>query len=448
PAAPKKKTSTAQQNGSPKPKVVPAPTNPMKSHHHTRLIVVLDPPVNEIERTKYDPANIVSAVNAELAQHEDSKALQVVAAKLNTKGNLVIHTRDDINAEDLLPHANKFVDTISMGRAATAMVDKPWYKVQVDGVATGTLTVAGNRALHSEERVHRELMTCNPAYAMAVTNITANPRWLRTSEERAKCLNSSVVFAVDDENRSRIAHRPRCMAYVRTQADFRVTLRTDIIEDRDVQVLDITQGQLPTITVVNVYNDPRRKNDGALARLRRTDGLDLRRPTIITGDYNMHHPLWSRNPGPTDQLTTEVVDWLTEQGMTLQNDAGRITHPARSAREQGSVIDLTFANGPVVLEGLLQEWRVDEGLSHSSDHYAITFILDPGKHEIINPLELKYSIKETKPADWKTAFETELTAIRDRLELLDHQDVSREMLDDCADGITDAMRAAMAQTGK
>ncbi|KAF5311492.1 hypothetical protein D9611_011566 [Ephemerocybe angulata] len=233
-----------------------------------------------------------------------------------------------------------------------------------------------------------------------------------------------------------------------TYADFRVTLRSDLIEDRDVQVLDITQGQQPTITIVNVYNDPRRKNDGALARLRRTEGLDLRRPTIITGDYNMHHPLWSRNPGPTDPLTAEVVDWLTEQGMTLQNDAGRITHPARSPREQGSIIDLTFANGPVVLEGLLQEWRVDEGLSHSSDHYAITFILDPGKHEILNPLELKYSIKETKPAEWKTAFEAELNNMRDRLELLDYQDINRETLDDCAEGITEAMRAAMAETGK
>ena len=49
--------------------------------------------------------------------------------------------------------------------------------------------------------------------------------------------------------------RPRTLTYYRPRPDFNITLRSDLIEDRDIQVLDIYQLNQPTATIINVYND-------------------------------------------------------------------------------------------------------------------------------------------------------------------------------------------------
>lgn len=181
----------------PRPKNKPLPTNPMKSHHPTRLIILFDKPV--LTQDQEDPASIVAKVNTRLEQNEGSRDLKVVAAKFNRKGNLVLHTRDDRKASDLLPHATKFLDIFAPDRRATAIVDRPWFKIQVDGVATGTMTIGGDRRFYDEARVHQELQACNPAYNHASNHIVARPRWMRTFEELRRCTNSSVILAIDDE---------------------------------------------------------------------------------------------------------------------------------------------------------------------------------------------------------------------------------------------------------
>ena len=89
--------------------------------------------------------------------------------------------------------------------------------------------------------------------------------------------------------------RPRTLTYYRARPDFSITLRSDILEDRDVQVLDISQQGQPLTTLVNVYNDPRLQQQSALNRLRRI-ALPRDHPVIITGDFNLHHDLWASGP--------------------------------------------------------------------------------------------------------------------------------------------------------
>jgi hypothetical protein len=48
--------------------------------------------------------------------------------------------------------------------------------------------------------------------------------------------------------------RPRTLTYFRPRPDFSVTLRSDLMEDRDIQILDVTQVDKPTVTFINVYN--------------------------------------------------------------------------------------------------------------------------------------------------------------------------------------------------
>jgi hypothetical protein len=101
----------------------------------------------------------------------------------------------------------------------------------------------------------------------------------------------SVILPVPVTDRTR--RRPRTLTYYRPRQDFQITLRSDIIEDNDIQVLDITQTNLPTVTVINVYNDTPKGEECILHRIRQIDNIICQRPTVITGDFNLHHPLWS-----------------------------------------------------------------------------------------------------------------------------------------------------------
>ncbi|KII85275.1 hypothetical protein PLICRDRAFT_45468 [Plicaturopsis crispa FD-325 SS-3] len=86
--------------------------------------------------------------------------------------------------------------------------------------------------------------------------------------------------------------RPRVLAYTkRSRTDFTVTLRSDVAQDLDIQVLDVHQHPNPTTTLVNIYSQPRssstviRRRADAAKRLR---SLPLPRdnPVIISGDWN------------------------------------------------------------------------------------------------------------------------------------------------------------------
>lgn len=242
--------------------------------------------------------------------------------------------------------------------------------------------------------------------------------------------------------------RPRTMTYVKTHAEMTLTLRTDLVEDPDVQVIDITQPNSPKITIINTYNDPRLKDHCILKRLP-TFNIPFDHPTLITGDFNLHHPLWSHGPVGHDRITDEITDWLSRTGFSLLNEKGVITHPARHAGERDSVIDLSFANTQAMTMDTFKDWCVDPSLAHDSDHFAIRFVVDNHRTEIHNPTGIKYSLKETKPGDWINALESELERAQEVLNrLMTHDRLHPETLDEAAIAITRAMQAATSSTGK
>ena len=53
--------------------------------------------------------------------------------------------------------------------------------------------------------------------------------------------------------------RPRTFAFIKNRIDFSVTLRTDLAEDCDIQILDVLQHGHPTVTIINIYNDAKEK---------------------------------------------------------------------------------------------------------------------------------------------------------------------------------------------
>ena len=111
------------------------PTNPNASHHPSRLVVHFLP--NGLhEGLRPDPSAIVCGINTSLAKNPACSHLRVVAASFNPQGNLILSTRADQLAADLLQFQNEISPTIthiSNNQQFILREDKKWFKLQIDG---------------------------------------------------------------------------------------------------------------------------------------------------------------------------------------------------------------------------------------------------------------------------------------------------------------------------
>ena len=57
--------------------------------------------------------------------------------------------------------------------------------------------------------------------------------------------------------------KPRVMTYVQCKPGLEVALRSDIIQDHDIQILSASYLGNPTITIINLYNDKNHQNNRA-----------------------------------------------------------------------------------------------------------------------------------------------------------------------------------------
>ncbi|KAH6906675.1 Endonuclease/exonuclease/phosphatase, partial [Coprinopsis sp. MPI-PUGE-AT-0042] len=420
-----------------------------EAYHPSRAVFIFEGGIPEAERLP--PDEICQRLNEGLAKIPKARHFKIVAAKYTQHGNLLVNTKATQNASELVEHAAQLLPLLHSKHKASARPDVKWWKIQIDGVATRRLTVAGDVEPYTGEAVHNELKTCNQLYADIAKHIVATPRWLRTAEELRRTLHSSLVFAIDNEDAAKALLkdiRPRTMTYVKVRNDFAVTLRTDLLEHPDAQILEISRSGHPCVTIVNVYNDPRLKDACVLKALRQVD-LPNQHPVLITGDFNLHHILWSKGRVAHDRLAEETVDWLSDAGYLLLNTKGEITHPARHPHERDSVIDLSFANIPAIANDTFKDWCVDPSLSHDSDHYAIRFVIDEGRQEILNPTGIRYSLKDAKPQEWIKTFNHEIERVRNELEILTLQEnLTYSDLDHCEEILTTAIQNTTAKIGK
>jgi hypothetical protein len=236
--------------------------------------------------------------------------------------------------------------------------------------------------------------------------------------------------------------RPRTLTYYRPRNDFNVTLRSDLLEDRDVQVLEISQAAHPNTLIINIYNDSPKGDLCILNKLRDALNTFPDHPTIITGDFNLHHPNWSRDDRALDhdQLAISTVEWLAGKNFTLLNTRGEITHLARHAGERPSVIDLSFVNSEAARLDSFKQWAVDPGLALDSDHNAIKFVLDHGLSEIPVFFPIKYNLNKVDPEEWSKALDVELTKPDHVLSsLLNNPNLTNDQLDTFADSLSESI---------
>ena len=164
--------------------------------------------------------------------------------------------------------------------------------------------------------------------------------------------------------------RPRVAAYFRQDAQLDITLRSDVISDPDVMILEIRKegSNKPHTQIINLYNQKPLEEQlipgWTFNRLINTH-LEINIPTIITGDWNTCHLNWDDGANTPDLRTRETVEWLEGNGFMICNE------PFIPMREDNaghaSVINLTFKNAAANGSNILTGHHIDTAIGALSD---------------------------------------------------------------------------------
>ena len=234
----------------------------------------------------------------------------------------------------------------------------------------------------------------------------------------------------------------RVAAYVsKARTDFSVVQRSDLIEHPDILILEVSSSSGLLVLLVNVYND---SENTAASLLNDILLPDL--PTIITGDFNTNHDLWSteKKDGSCSAKADKLVEWFTNNDFSLLNRKGEITYFRKDTQ---SVLDLSWANGRLLRSGLLSNWRVREDLVLGSDHIPLSWELLHSPDDVDSPSQTPFVFKEENRSSWQTEFLASLARLFPKA-LLSSASLSKEQLDSATRALTSSLVLASEATTK
>ena len=218
-----------------------------------------------------------------------------------------------------------------------------------------------------------------------------------------------LIVPLANTSSSNIPIRPRVLTYVRKARKLVYIPRYDLFNDPDIQAIEIMG--IETFLLYNIYNEKERDyglnpNQGphqgryTIDRLLLNTHLQL--PTLLAGDFNLHHPRWNSAARPANTAVADsLVSWLDGQQATLAidpevvNEKGGTYH--RSNLRGVSVIDLVFHTSFNKLAWT--GWRYIGG--SGSDHEVIAFEARPKQLPTSSPLfKSRPPLFNYKLADW------------------------------------------------
>ena len=195
-----------------------------------------------------------------------------------------------------------------------------------------------------------------------------------------------LVLPTPSDNPSNISIRPRVLAYIRKARNLNCIPRFDLCNDPDMQVIEVFG--LESFLIYNIYNERQRdyglvpsqdtQSRGSYTIDRLLLNSRLQSPSVLVGDFNLHHPRWNSAATPAGATKADsLVNWLDSQRATTLVDPEVVNEFGgtynRSDLRNISVIDLTFCTPfkKLVWTG----WRYIDGTG--SDHEAIAFEARP-----------------------------------------------------------------------
>ena len=214
----------------------------------------------------------------------------------------------------------------------------------------------------------------------------------------------------------------RVSAYVTKKANGPLVIqRTDLVQHPDILVLEVRVSGRSPFLILNVYNDA---NCSALSTLTTLTLPPL--PTFITGDFNLHSPMWSQEHVSSSASAEVLIEWMSLHGFTLLNNPGEMTF---SRGGQQSVLDLTWANRLILEKRMVREWAVRSDLNICSDHFPTIWFIPTSRSPPPQDHQAgRFRFEEKKASEWVTHIERSLTDVFTPA-LLESTDIDLQELD-------------------
>ena len=184
----------------------------------------------------------------------------------------------------------------------------------------------------------------------------------------------------------------------KTRNSWHVQSRSDLFAHPSIMAIDVITKQ-DTFLVINMYNP---SDCSALGFL--IHAILPHRKVIISGDFNLHHPLWSK-PSHTSKISDNselLVDSMSSKGFLPLNLPGMETF---FRKDYSSVLDLTWISTPIAPH--VSDFEVNFPMFAGSDHYPLTWSLS------FSPLDdtpSNFLFHKDKHTDWVKTFKSELNS--------------------------------------
>src|SRR4030095_2216478 len=138
--------------------------------------------------------------------------------------------------------------------------------------------------------------------------------------------------------------------YARKLSNYQFCHKTDLTDNTDIIIMDISGSDIDTFQIINIYNEKSLDESNSSYTIERSlQNLQLSKETLIVGDFNTHHSWW--NSSIINSIRADsLVAWLDQFNCELINEADIST----CTRSTNSVIDLAFATQN--LYQLISDW--------------------------------------------------------------------------------------------
>ena len=190
---------------------------------------------------------------------------------------------------------------------------------------------------------------------------------------------------------------PDVAIYVpKTHNSWHVQSCSDLFAHPSIMAIDVITEQ-DTFLVINVYNPSDCSTLGPLIH-----SVLPHHKVIISGDFNLHHPLWSK-PSHASKISNNselLVDSISSKGFLPLNLPGVETF---FRKDYSSVLDLTWISTPIAPH--VSDFEVKFPMFAGLDHYPLTWSLS------FSPLDdtpSNFLFHKDKRSDWIKAFKSEL----------------------------------------
>ncbi|KAF9490347.1 hypothetical protein BDN71DRAFT_1434788 [Pleurotus eryngii] len=164
---------------------------------------------------------------------------------------------------------------------------------------------------------------------------------------------------------------PKVATYVKRHVHgLASTPRPDIAKHPNLLPVEFSYGG-STFLTVNTYNAGNGEKAEAVMMLSLLP-LNPVVLTIVAGDFNLRHSVWSIPPCTNQRSVEDLLEWASDNLFYLANLMGVRTRVGASG-QCDSIIDLVFTNRSAIDAMVFSPPVIDEVLSFGSDHNALIY---------------------------------------------------------------------------